>query len=194
MNTKKAFTLLELLVSSVILAVVMAGVYTAFYSGTFGYKDIAENIDTVQGARRVFSRINIDLQNSFSYSQSQSKFSGDETNISFLSLVDGLSEGEMVAQYSSVSYKFEDNRITRLVKKDKDALNASVDIEPQEIADGIDELSFSYGYSQGADKPLEWKEAWDNLTVMPSAVKVRVVFEGKVPQEFERAIFLKNGA
>lgn len=194
MSAKKAFTLLELLISSVILAVVMVSVYAAFYSGTFGYKDIAENIDISQGARRVFNRINIDLQNSFSYSASQSKFSGDDASISFLAIIDGLSEGEMLTQYGSVSYKFEDNRLTRLVKKNKDALNPAVDIEPQEMADNIEDLSFAYGYRDAPEKPLEWKEAWDTATAMPSAVKVKIVFTGRVNYEFERVVFLKNGA
>lgn len=194
MSRRKAFTLVELLISSAILAVIMITVYSAFYSGIFGYRDIGENIEISQEARLIFNRLNLDLQNSFSYSKTGSKFSGDKTNIAFLSLVDSFSEGEMITDYTYVAYKFEDERLERFLKKNKDALNTAVSAEVQEMADNIEDLYFNYGYSDAPENPLEWKEAWDTTTAMPSAVKVKIVFKGKSTYEFERVIFLKNGA
>jgi len=189
----RAFTLIELLISSAIFAVIMVTIYVAFYTGLFGYNDITENIEICQDARQIFSRINLDLRNSFSYSQNQAKFSGEGTGLNFLTLVDSFSELQMLTEYAFVSYRFEDGRLFRSCKKNKEALNDEVSGKEQEMASGIKELSFDYGYLDAPDKPIEWKEAWDNPNALPAAVKVKIVFQNKVSYEFERVIFLTSG-
>lgn len=88
----KGFTLIELLLAAAIFAVVAAGIYSAFYSGLFGYRNISEAINTYQGARLILERINRELRNSFAYSSDEPRFSGKENEMSFFTLADSYNK------------------------------------------------------------------------------------------------------
>ncbi len=185
---KKALTLLELLIVSSISAVIMVSIYAAFRTGTFGYRDIQNNIKVYQAARQILERINTDLRNAFAYSNNETKFKGDTNGISFLTLVDTFSRDKITQDYAFVSYKLEGNTLMRLCRKNKDALNDKSEVAWQEFGSNIKEITFSYGFLLPG-QPLQWKDLWDNPLALPVAVKVKLVFQNRA-QEFQRQIFL----
>ncbi len=187
------FTLIELLVASGILTLVMLGIYSAFHSGLFSYRNIDEAINVSQQARQVLGRINSDLRNSFVYYlDNQTKFSGDSENLNFLTVVDSYSgqEDRLWRHYAFISYKLEGDKLMRLCRKDQDALNDKSQAAADEMVSNIGSMSFSYGYVGADGKTVEWRQNWDDPKVLPVAVKVKLGLKGKTEYGFERTIYL----
>lgn len=191
MKPVKALTLIELLIASSIFVVVIVTIYSAFHSGIFGYRNIEETLDVYQAARSILERINLDLRNSFAYSEDETKFVGEKNKISFLTLVDTYRQDKIVQDFAFVFYKFEgDNKLLRLCRKNQEALKEDSEIQPEEMADNIEKLNFTYFYFDTADNKLKEKDSWDASKNLPVAVKVNLTIKAKIEQKFERTIYL----
>ena len=197
MKAQKAFTLVELLIATAIFSVVAVTVYSAFQAGIFGFRDIGQNIDIHQSARQILERIDTDLRNSFVYSEDkESKFSGDETEMSFLTLVDTFSKDKIVEDYCLISYRLEGDTLMRACRRNQESLNPKSEIKPEEMASNIDRIKFSYGYLNPTDKALEFKDSWggqglpEEDKAKPLAVKVTLGIKDRAIQEFQRTIYL----
>lgn len=194
------FTLLELLIASAIFSIIMVTVYSAFHTGIFGYKDIEETVDVYQTARQVLGRINLDLRNSFIYSENEAKFLGNNSGVSFLTTVDTFYNEKAVPVYAFVAYQVEGDKIMRLCRTGQESLNENSQIEPEEMAKGVENIIFSYGYINGAEQDIKWKDTWgaagDSLEeqkILPNAVKVKLTIKNNVKYNFERTIFIPLG-
>lgn len=177
------FTLIELLIVTSIFALIMIGFYTAFHSGIFGYKSIDEALNNYQSGYRIMERINMDLKNSFTYSDTKTGFTGQNNSIGFFSLVD--------ACYSLVSYRLDDDNKTllRLCKKNSQAVNKETKVEPEIMTTNVQELSFSYVYLDAYGQE-RIKDYWDDPKALPFAVKVKLILKDTQKYEFKRKIFL----
>lgn len=195
MKKISAFTLVELLIAASIFVVVMLSIYSSFGAGVLGYKDINENIKIHQAARQILERINLDLRNSFGYSEVDSKFIGTKEELSFLALADAYSSDKIIQRYSFVSYNLENNKLMRLLRPSQEALKSDSKIEPEEIGRDLEALNFSYAKITTPERTLEWKESWqgEDLKTLPAAVKVELTLKGKIPQKFERVIYIPLG-
>jgi len=192
MQKTKAFTLVELLIASSIFIVVMLTIYSAFHTGIFGYRNIEEAIDTYQAAGQILGRINLDLRNSFVYSANETKFEGENKQISFLALVDSYQEDKTVQDYAFVSYALEGNKLMRLCRINQDALNNESETKSEEMADNI-EVIFTYFYIDPDDptnNSLKEKGAWDDKVKLPAAVKINLTVKGKTESNFQRTVYL----
>lgn len=191
MKRSYGFTLLELLISAAIFVVAMVSIYSAFGAGMFGYKDIEENIRISQAARQILERMNLDLRNSFAYSDSDAKFKGERLDISFLSVLDSFSKDEITQDYAFISYKLEGDKLMRLCMKNQEALKETSEIGAEEIAAAIEELFFSYAEIVALGDTLEWKDSFGEAQkTLPAAVKVKLTLKSKVKEEFERTIYI----
>ncbi len=193
----RAFTLLEVLISSSIFLVILVTIYSAFQTGVFGYRKIEDRIALFQGARVILERMNTDLRNSFFYSSLESKFMGGKSEMSFLALVDTFSQGAMEKEYSYVSYKADASRLTRLCRRNKESLNEKSLSQPDEMTDGLEELGFEYGYIDPADKLMKFKESWGTKSdpeseskIIPVAVRIKLILKKSGIQDFQRTVYL----
>lgn len=183
-------SLVELLVASTIFTIIILGIYSVFQSGILSYNDIADNIDIYQRANRTFEYLNQDIRNYFTYSEEKSNFQGDAAKIEFLAIVNTFIEDEMTQDIAFVSYKFENNTLFRLCRKNQESLKADLDMEYDEMLQDIEDLSFSYGAVAALDEPLEWNDLWDDTTEIPEAIKIKLNFKDMPQKTFERIIFL----
>lgn len=195
MRKNKAFTLVELLITSSIFVIVILTIYSAFCTGIFGYRNIEETIAVYQAARQILDRINLDLRNSFVYSNNETKFIGSPKDITFLTLVNTFSEDRIVQDYALVSYKLKGDKLMRLCRKNKEALNENSGILPEEMASGV-EMTLTYFYIDPVNHSLKEKDSWniqdnpEERQKLPVAIKVGLIIKNKIQQEFERKIFL----
>lgn len=188
-KSNQALTLIELLIASSIFVIVMVTIYLTFNTGLFGYRDIEENIDIHQTARLLLERLNLDLRNSFGYSADETKFLGNNSEISFLTLTDNANQGKLMRNYSFVSYKLEGNNLLRLCRRDQEALNDKAETQARELASNIESLSFSFAFFDPGSQELKWKDSWDEKRSFPVAVKAKLIISGKTKNEFERTIY-----
>jgi len=198
-SLKRSFTLVEVLIASLIITIVMITVYTAFGSGIFGYRNIEDKITVYQTARSILEHLNQDVRNAIVFSSSESMFEGASDKVSFLSLVDSYRASKMRGSYALVSYYYEDSKLMRLCRKGSEALNIESDsTKPQEVGSDLD-IKFEYGYLQinaaSAQETLAFKDSWGYETQeesqkLPVALRVRLAVKGRPDEVFERTIYL----
>lgn len=186
---------MELLITSLIFVIVLVTFYTSFHTGMFGHRRIEAAIDSYQTARQILEQINLDLKNAFSFSQTETKFFGQNNQLEFLTLVNSYREEEIIPEYALVAYQLEEDKLMRLCRKNQESLNINSKIEPQELAANIASINFSYIYLDSQGQFLE-KDSWatgedppDEQKRFPIAVKVKLTIKNKTREEFERQIF-----
>ena len=186
----KGYTFVELLVSSIIFAVLAVSVFSAFYAGIFGNRNISESVKIYQSAAQVLEWMNSDLRNSIVYSKGMAGFEGDSSSMRFLFIADTFRESVLQRDFAAVSYKFEGNRLMRQCRLNAAALNTESGSGFEEMSAGVKEVVFRYGKMAGAGLNLEWQPDWNDPAVLPAAVNIRLVLEGKNSAEFERTVYL----
>ena len=198
MNKTKGLTLLELIIASAIFTVVMAVLYTSFSSGTFGTKSIDDSIKLTGRARLILGKLNSDLINSFVFSEEEARFSGREDQLTFMALTDSFIEDAFIREYSLVSYTQDQERLLRVCRKNKQALNPNSEVTPQELSAGA-QIKFEYGYYSIADDRIIFKDSWategtdpllEEEKNPPLAVKVNLTLGRQKAQSFERTIYI----
>lgn len=195
-KNERGFTLIEILITSIIFAVIMAAVFSGFRGGIFGYRNINENLEAYQAARSIFARINTDLRNSFSYKDKDgnSCFSGTRDKIGFLSLVDSFSPGGRRRDFAFVSYWSREGSLLRLVRSNVSALDDDCDVEPEEFAQKAD-VRFQYGSMSGQGQEIVFKDSWgidsdEEKEILPQAVRISLKVKGKTEYSFDRTVYL----
>lgn len=189
-KTKDAFTLIELLITVSIFSIIILGLYSIFHTGVFSYNRLDKSLSLYQTARKIFNRIDLDLKNSFSYSNNETRFMGEKDKISFLTLTG--------SDFSSVSYEREETNLLRLRKKGIESLKEDISTKPRVLARNIKEIDFSYAFSTGDESIFDWKDEWADADIekknLPLAVKINLTLRENSKKgrdvKFEKIIFL----
>ncbi|KPK97219.1 MAG: hypothetical protein AMJ95_10190 [Omnitrophica WOR_2 bacterium SM23_72] len=146
-----------------------------------------------QAGRFILERMQLDLRNSFAYSKDQTRFLGLSDEISFLTLIDTFWQNTLIKEVALVSYSPQDDKLMRLCRRGKQALDEKSGVAPDEMAQGLQELNFEYGYIDPLDESLKFKDSWvleSEQKTFPVAVRIKLVLRNKSVQEFVRTIYL----
>jgi len=184
MKEEKAFTLVELLISISIFAIIMLSLYTAFNTGVLGLRQVEENAIASETGYLVLSRIDRDLRNSFAYCDVDVKFAGKKEALSFLSLT---------PDFSFISYSLSGNKLLRLLRTNKDALKADSKTNPRVLAKNVKQIEFTYLALDPNTKKLKETDSWTDNTALPVAVRVTLTLEKKEAFPFIQTIYLPVG-
>ena len=184
MKIKSAFTLIELLISVSIFAVIMVSLYSAFSTGVLGLGKIEESAAVSETGYMILGRIERDLRNSFAYSSDDVKFTGDKSGLTFFTLS---------PLFSCVTYSFSAGKLFRSVRINKDALKIDAQIRLRLLAQNIKQMWFTYLLFDPEAKILHESDTWNDPAVLPTAVRVSFILEKKDNFTFKRTIYLPLG-
>lgn len=203
--TKGGFTLVELLISVVIVALVGTAVYAVFANGINAWRRGMEIKIYERKARLTLEKIARELRNSFKFSNIA--FEGEEDFLRFPALISAASDSSRDPESH-----YEVGRITYFYDKKGDALCKKEEIYPEVfdekkrgfaqkkvLIQQLRELKLSYCYFDNATGNYKWKDDWkkEEQDTIPQAVKIKMIFEeGKgLPKEsFEKTIFIPVGS
>ena len=177
----KGFTLVEILISLAILAMIVASTFTIFRSASKSWQKGETRSARYQNARNAIGRMSAEISQAVINSNSLCKFTGEKNKISFVSFV------------SKDAGVFEPSELEYWLDGPKRLLMRNDDIEPDydfatydhsEILSGnVSVLEFSYFDG------LVWKDAWDSNQAsgvgLPKAVKINIKVEDKKAKEGE---------
>lgn len=181
MKNRRSFTLLELLISISIFAVVMLSLYAAFSSGIFGLRRVEEEAVASETGYLALSRIGRDLRNAFAYSADDVKFTGQKNTLSFLTLG---------PEFTAVSYTLSGNNLLRSAGINKDALNTDSGIKPRVVAKNVKQIEFTYISCDPDTKELTEAGDWNDAAALPVAVRVILTLEKRENAPLSRTIYL----
>lgn len=177
----KGFTLVEILISLAILAMIVTSTFTIFRSASQSWQKGEVRSERYQNARNAISRMSSEISQAVMNSSSLCSFTGEKNKISFVSFV------------SAESGVFELSEVEYWLDSDKKALMRNDDVDPDYdftsydhsdiLSDNISELEFSY--FDGLVWTNTWKSDKDTGINLPKAVKIKIKVEDKKAKEGE---------
>ncbi|MBL7085422.1 MAG: prepilin-type N-terminal cleavage/methylation domain-containing protein [Candidatus Omnitrophica bacterium] len=190
-NTDKGFTLLELLITASLIALMGLAIYSTFARGIAvwergGMTDVIE-----QETRFGLEKMAKELRNSFKFSGI--KFSGTKNDVSFPTYVNIAGIGEAPKwEVGEVSY-FYSSKKKSFFRKKANYVDLFQDDEPEaeEMVSQINNLEISYYFFDPIGKSYKWKDSWDGKESFPLGVKISLtVGSGEDEKEFIKTVYL----
>ncbi len=180
-NKEKGFTLIEILISLAILAMIVASTFTIFRSASKSWQKGETRSERYQNARNSISRMSSEISQAVINSNPLCKFTGDKNKVSFFSFV---STDAGVFELSEVEYWLDGAK--RLLMRNSE-IDPDYDFTTYShsdiLSDNISELEFSY-----FDGSV-WSDAWNSDqasgVVLPKAVKIKIKVDDKNAKEGE---------
>lgn len=183
--SRKAFTLVELLISAAIISVIILSLYSAFQTGILSYNKMDSAFKIYQNARILLYRMSRDIGNSFSYSpEEDSRFVGTKDQLECFSLIDNFEKAAVSSSVCRIKYSVSDFVLKRSCLCNLAAITAKENLQDsgEDLSSDVKEISFQYASLQnGSDKPYNWQDVWpaqnnsEQKKGRPAAVKIKLV-------------------
>ncbi len=203
-RTIRAFTLLELILGTVIVALVSLSLFQIFSNGIETYKRAQFTTRTYLQMFKVFDALDNDIASAVKFDYS----AADPQWVSFLGQATSLrcvirtNNGLAMVRYEAVHAHGDMNIIRRQVQPLEDVIAhknpGTGTVLAGKVTDAMG-LEFSFGEkseTNPSDKIVfDWRKEWSNRS-LPWAVKVSLRFKpyhsGQKPLEFSRIFYLEN--
>lgn len=167
LTSRGGFTLIEVLVSVTIFAIVMSILYSTFSTSSANAKIVegmADDLSSLSGTLDTFSH---EVRGAYSSSESSLEgFSGKKEAVTFITTTPYVRDGEPTVQL--VSYIFEEDRLIRRTLRP----GSEKEVKGEYLLlDGIRDPAFSFFDGKG------WIDDWPSGNKLPAGV--RIVFSHK---------------
>lgn len=201
MKHKNAYglTLIELLIASSIFAIILLSIYSAFNTGIFSYNRIDSALRAYQTARSILNRLELDLLNSFKYTEEDSRFFGAESSIEFFSIVDSYRQGQAYENLCRIKYELSAESLKRTRSQDLDAFINDPGLAADELSSDVKNIVFEYAHrTENPDHPYDWQEIWPaddtQKILLPLAVRIKltIIERDRFQQESGTVEFTKT--
>lgn len=168
-HESRGFTLIEVLVSVTIFAIVMSILYSSFSTASANAKVVekmADDLSSLSGALDTFSH---EARGTYSTSESTVEtFSGDMEKVSFTTTNPFVRDGEPTVQI--VSYIFDEDRFIREVLRP----GSSKEVKGEYLLlDGIKDPAFSFFDGKG------WIDEWPSSKKTPAGIRIVFSYKGQ---------------
>jgi type II secretory pathway component PulJ len=204
----RAFTFLELIISTGIFTVIAVSLYSAFRTGLFSYNTVDASFATEQNARLLLERMGRDLRNSFLCSKDNSRFKGDGASLSFFTVIDEYDKaGEVFPSLCRIEYAFAGSTLQRFCYKGVDAVTPEATADPEALSSSVKAISFEYAVPPPTlNAPYRWQGLWPEEETqqkerLPLAVKIKLALIQRDKNsnnsqrivEYGKTVFLPQG-
>ncbi len=203
LNGQTGFTLLEIMLSSLIFSLLAMGLYSLFYGAIRNYQKIESTSKLNYAALLIFRDIEQNYKNAVIYTRGQdSGFTGKGDSVAFYTLLPRYINQKRRLFFSKVEYLFNAPGISETIRSGAQLISQDSDFTTVELMDNVVELNFEYAWQNSAsENSLEWQDTWpatNNPVIgpkqkkeIPVALRVKlVVHDKKLNQsaEFTRVI------
>lgn len=177
----KAFTLIELLIATLIFSIIILTIYSAFQTGILTYRKTDSAFETYQTARIALNRIELDLKNAFAYKADDPQFQGSAIAMEFFSIIDSYREDKLNTDTCRIKYEWNENDkiLKRACYTGLAALETQTGEESEDLAFNVGRFVFEYAWPTGEkENPYTWEQAWpkadNSAKTLPLAVKIKL--------------------
>lgn len=178
---KRGFTVIEILLASLIMFLVGTGVYKTFCSGISLWKIVGSNVPR-QDIDIFFSKIGLDLKNSFSFSETdfkcfptQMSFFVHDTDYLFMSEEEVKSLAQVKEPIYKVTYIFKpgESKLHRRIYK----FGSGMVTKDLVVLSGVEDVRFYFYVFDDLKKKWVKKKSLKDKT--PQAVEIQVTFRSR---------------
>lgn len=182
-SSRQAFTLIEILIVTVMLSVISLAIFSTFSNGITIWQRIHSRA-TAEDLIIFCEMFAADLRNSFNFKSIV--FKGDEERVEFASLLN--SRRLNARTVGRLSYVYNPDRKTlSKFQEDFSAVYASEELEPKYTLGDVKSLKFKYYFYDTTAKEYVWSEEWVKKSSLPLAVRLEMEFDkASMPERLVR--------
>lgn len=197
-SLRKGFTLVELLLVTVLLSVIGAAVYAAFSSGVNLWQRINAEM-RVEDINLFFDKVARDLRSTFYFTAI--RLQGTASRISFPAVVSLRTEEGVKQQPGQISYQF-NTQYRRLERKEADysqVYRGKGGLE-HALLDDIQSFHVQYYYYEPEQEEYLWTQAWpiqegtfgqETEPTLPLAVRMTIgIKDGNTKRQFTKTVLI----
>lgn len=191
-------TIIELLVSLTIFAIVAVAIYSVFSTGIVGWRKGEIAISLFHEIRLSLDRVAQEMRNQVSCNGV--KLAGKADELYFISVIpfpeEGKSKYRRLAKIRYVLEEGEDGLTLFRERRWMPSLEeASEEIDKMRLISRIKSFDFQYGEKEieGGEVILTWQEAWEDKEKIPVAIKINLNIGGEISKSLSRVIYLPYG-
>ncbi len=190
-GSRGAFTLVELLIVTVIMGVVITAVTSCLIAGVRCW-DYARKYGSVESDVMIkLEIVHRDFANAFRiYSI---PFDGDARSAAFPALVGTAGDESAPPRVGTIKYFYDAQKQTVFRKSWIFPSGEPLDGDAEIMITGVSDVKFSFYALPGKGEEVgAWQEGWNNLTNFPGAVSMELLFDtgGKRPLEIRRTVIV----
>ena len=192
LTPKQGFTLLELLITTSLIALMGLAIYSTFARGVMVWDRGSKTNIVEREVRFTLRSLAKELRSSFKFSGIE--FKGTKNEISFPTYVNtaGIAQAPKW-EVGRVSYFFDSkkNTFSRWQKSYIDLFQPEKP-EAEKVIPQIKDLGIKYYYFSAKDKMYIWKDSWDDKENFPLGVKMTLTIgSGEDEKEFIKTVYLE---
>ncbi len=155
-NTERAFTLIELLIVSVMIPIIAFAIFSSFNNGIKIWQRINKEVPG-EDLNIFFDKFSMDLRNSFEFSGI--KFSGKNNEVGFASIVnsqrmDKITIGEVIYSYDDKNF------LLAREQKDFSHIYGNKTGAARQLLKGVKSARFNYYFYDAQNKEYFWQDEW----------------------------------
>ena len=186
---KNGFTLLELLITTSLIALMGLAIYSTFARGVMVWDRGCKTDIVSQEMRFTLQNLAKELRNSFKFSGIE--FMGTKDGISFPTYVNTAEIGEAPKwEVGEVSY-FYDKDASCVMRRALCVRCKAQDAKP--IAQNIKNLKMSYYFFDAISKTYKWKNSWSDKENFPSGIRIALTIENEEEENgFVKTVYLPH--
>ncbi len=189
-RSNRAFTLIELLIVTSLIALIGLAVFTAFSRGIAVW-DLAQKTDKKEPeVRFALEKMATELRNSFDFSGIA--FTGIKEQLSFSTYIDaGAATGDPRREPGKVTYIFDGNAgaLLRIQERYIDIFREERP-SPKKFISGLTGFGFGYYYFDPAKNSYGWMDSWEGRGDRPLGVRISLKFKsGEEERSLVKAVY-----
>ncbi len=178
-TNKRGFTLLEVLLTAGISALILISVYSSLRGGWRIYNKLNTQTQSYHNIRNGLHNLSKDIRNSFIFKASDNRaigFKGTQSEMSFAALTRSKDEdGAVYIEPARIYYKFEGEKLLKAQTKGKDILKTSSEPKYTAFLSGLSELKFEYAKAADSlSKEITWSASYEEKDALPLGVRLNL--------------------
>ena len=156
---RSGFTLIEVLIATVILSVTLVVLYSGFQIGMLAYKQTEENLSGSREGEIFLFQFSQELTQSFPYFKSS--FQGKKDSVSFPTELKHYNPKGVLEELYVVEYHLEGKTLVRSEKKLRNDKLRKEAVAKETIFEDLSSCQFEY-LTLDDDQKFRWNEKWLN--------------------------------
>ena len=169
-NTNRGFTLIELMIASMILSIIISAVYYTYRTAMDSYQRAQNQAELFQNAQASVESLGNDLRGAFK------QFVATKGKLDIVTSFNRSHPPDKDYGFTEVKYYYADG----LTREEEPLVQGEVEVKPvpEMIAPWVSKIEFDYSDGQS------WYDSWDSsiLKSMPAAVRVTLEITGQDPK------------
>lgn len=173
-GSRKGFTLLEALISILIVSIIATGVLASLRAGISAYRRLSRTSSEIHETRLALTLMEKELRNMIPYSKAP--FAGKASQFTFPAVITKYEEKETNDTPALITYEYRGEALIRREIPLRDLFSGSKE-SSQKIIPSLKKFIVEYAYRDSKSPEITWRDSWPKELGIPKGLRVTMTLD-----------------